>query len=688
MKICSIKTNNPNKNLSFKAGVTNLYSDFDGTYMPKEYKHDSMVKDTPPINRKEFGDYFDDFKNLLNRIKGKEPEPKLNFSVTTGRNLHEFNYVMQKLRDKGLEVPLPDSLITCNGGDEYFRRKDCDNYFKSSFNRAFLPQDVNNEKRDWVKKLTGWDGDEIRENLRKQIDGAIVLPNNKKRDALLSQISPAKGVHGRITWISDIFKTQRSEEELRNYLEENAKGILDSLQGKEKDDLKWTIGEVAHELTETKNGKHKMVFLEAPTNQCNWTYPGDISLQSKLEKMNPVPKFYASVRQDGNLNFNIAYPWVYEHRKELMDEVETNKPTFQKEYTPGSVGSNVLSEFKLEEKSGEAFNIHGEKTATKSIRPRFKTTGVYLENGGLLDKFHDVQKRAKEILDKNLNDLIIVAGDGKNDIRALDLREYLGNNSSFCWDNLDEIEKLKKLPIISIFVNNKELKDYSPYFKEELYNSDGIVRCIIVDPKKADRPHTLQEAIEIAVNEYAKRNPEFKKNLSAEMLENITKNPKNYPVQAIVTEEEIQQRIKNKLAQTQQPEPTKTDIGAKINKEPEVIKEIKPDDVEKVIKEPEIIKEIKPEKTAPIKAVEEAPTEVIEETIKTKKDKIKKGLKSKKKIMIPLLIVLGLGAAIMYFIKKAKRNPNAKGIINSDFDILTSIKKFFNRGKNASRTTK
>lgn len=450
-------------NISFKAGVTNIYSDFDGTFMPQQFKHDVVVKDQPPLDKKAFQDYFNGLQKLFNKIRGDKIQPKLQFSITTGRNLPEFNYFIQKIKERGLKVPLPDSVITSNGADEYLKNGNTMQFFTDK--KMVLPydeDDVNMEKREWIKKVSGgWDGDKIRENI---------------------------------------------------------KNILK---------------------------KNKYTFLEAPTNQCTWSYPGNISLQSYLEKMFPIPQIYASIRKDGNLNFHIALPWVKEHRPEFQNEVET--------VDSGQKTSHISSEIKksfekaenlgipaIFEKYHDVFNIHGEKTSAIIVRPTLKVSDKFLEHGGVLDKFHDIERRAKEIVDKGLNDLVIVAGDDNNDIKALDLRNYLTDAQNFDWNDKEKIEELKKLPIISIFIKhpNKDITLtanqnkilYKPYDMEKMLNADGIVRHIVVDETNPQRPHTLKEAIEIAITEYAKRNAEFRKNLSAEMIEQIRNNSKNHSI--------------------------------------------------------------------------------------------------------------------------------------------------------------
>ena len=101
--------------LHFGAGNTKIFSDFDGTFMPKEYNHDVICNNSSPVNEDEFSSYFGEFKQLLAPKENGKKTTEL--TISTGRNLGEFNYYMRKIKDKGLSIPVPDKLIVTNGGD-------------------------------------------------------------------------------------------------------------------------------------------------------------------------------------------------------------------------------------------------------------------------------------------------------------------------------------------------------------------------------------------------------------------------------------------------------------------------------------------------------------------------------------------------------------------------------------------
>ena len=127
MKISAIQNvSNRNTKPLFKAGVTDFFSDFDGTFMPHKYRHDVFCNNSPSSPRKEFlesgkkdfQEYFDSFGEFLDTLRGKESK-KLSFTITSGRNRPEFNYYLQRIRQDGLSIPIPDQLEIRNGGEIY-----------------------------------------------------------------------------------------------------------------------------------------------------------------------------------------------------------------------------------------------------------------------------------------------------------------------------------------------------------------------------------------------------------------------------------------------------------------------------------------------------------------------------------------------------------------------------------------
>jgi hydroxymethylpyrimidine pyrophosphatase-like HAD family hydrolase len=96
--------------VTFGAGKTTLYSDFDGTYMP--FSHKNVCKKDGIVDRDSFDRVFVDFKQFSDK-KGE----KFSFNITSGRNLYEFLYFLDCLKKKDLNVPLPSKVISSNGAD-------------------------------------------------------------------------------------------------------------------------------------------------------------------------------------------------------------------------------------------------------------------------------------------------------------------------------------------------------------------------------------------------------------------------------------------------------------------------------------------------------------------------------------------------------------------------------------------
>ncbi len=109
--------------ICFRAGKVHLYSDFDGTYLPVAKEE---LKQKTNIN---LDVYCRENSELLEKTKGN-----LDFHISTGRNFDSFFKMMEFLKQKNIHLPLPDSLITENGSDEFIKTgSDKDFYEKDIF---------------------------------------------------------------------------------------------------------------------------------------------------------------------------------------------------------------------------------------------------------------------------------------------------------------------------------------------------------------------------------------------------------------------------------------------------------------------------------------------------------------------------------------------------------------------------
>lgn len=436
MEISSIQNlNNKNTNASFKAGVTKIYSDFDGTFMPYEYRHDVFCNNSQDSPRHEFlkngkesfQNYFNSFADFLNKLKGKD-DKKLLFTITTGRNLPEYNYFIKRIKEDGLKIPLPDQLITRNGGDIYTKRTDTEDFFTSNKKKAFLKSNVVTSKRKEIKKITnGWDGNLIKKTIK------------------------------------NFFQTKTND----------------------------------------------CTVFEADTDGV--FYADGMHFDSKRKKLNPIPENYVALKDNGNLEFHLLFPYANSDKTILT---ETQNALSQR------IDKNGIK-FITNAYSPKNENGYGEIIISPAI------------DGKKLNKVFDTKKAVNDIINKNSNDLVIVAGNDPNDMRMLNLFEYIdleNNEDITCEKNL---EKIYKLPLIAIYIDNSiyqtnENTEKTKKTIEELkkhFNSDGNTRFIHVIPNNTEgKPQNLLEGIQLAINEYAKRNPEFAKNLSTEIQEFIKTN--------------------------------------------------------------------------------------------------------------------------------------------------------------------
>lgn len=410
MKISHIN----NGNVNFTAGKTKILSDFDGTFMPKEFEHDVICNDNPPVDKDAFGAYFDKFKEFFE--KQNNDKKKTELTISTGRNLYEFNYYMKKIKEKGLSIPNPDKLIITNGGDEFLKQGE--DYFTVEKESMFAPCCVNHDKREQLKKfIVSYDPYRVLDQTKAFL---LSLPNLP-------------------------------------------------------------------------------MLIEPKTHQGMYGYKDNMTLQEKVEEEGDITN-YVSMRDDGAYQIRLTAPLEsenLENLKKVSDELVR-------------LGYDV--DCTVEERDSETC-VNTDSDPKKwdlgtSIDIKPTTSGKVK----VLDKYHHAKLMADEIVENNLDDLVVVAGDGENDLMMLNLSNYIdsmGDFSEFTDSKFEE--EVAKLPIVSIFVRNSSSLDDKIFEYEKVFNFDGKKRFIIVDKGNPERPQTLYEAIELAQNEYAMRNKEFEK---------------------------------------------------------------------------------------------------------------------------------------------------------------------------------
>jgi hypothetical protein len=520
LKISAIQSQKVNNKISFTSGVTNLYSDFDGTYMPREYRHDAFCKEGSPerINfvtkgKEPFQNHFDKFKQFLIIAKGTNKD-KFNFAITSGRNRFEYNYYMQKIRSDGLNIPLPDKLIVNNGGDVYSQSNGKD-FFASTIAEPFEINNYSQEKRDIIKKLAnGWDGNKIRKIINETTSDMYCGDKIKEAENFSHLTGFSGNINQAIEECDKLIHSQMSKDEIRIYIQNLATDLKTQIAKSPElqkeygtiDDINWKLGELAYRLDNMRNQKPQV--FETLTD--GYFYGGK-ELSHQVKEMNLQSSPFVAIREDGNLGFHLSLSKNLCNAQQIQDTV--NKLSLNlKDYKP-------------------FINIHEKKDG------KFGEITILPKIGKEpLDKIIDPKLTMQKIVQQNSNDLVITAGDSANDLKMINLLEYLENpTEGFSKENLKGIYKL---PVIAIYVDNTEKGkplnstnfDISISKIDDYFNSDGNVHFIHVDPNNPKKPQTLQEAVQVAIKEFSKRNKTFKDNLPEQMKRLIAQMDYEYPI--------------------------------------------------------------------------------------------------------------------------------------------------------------
>ena len=254
------------------------------------------------------------------------------------------------------------------------------------------------------------------------------------------------------------------------------------------------------------------ILENIPTTRSKREYGDGLSLQAALERLGMTKNDdFVAFSDDGELGVRISVNKNNKEKSEnLLDRVKraiTNAEISRK-LQKGSYG-------------GKEFEI----------KPQ------------LIDKLEDTRKLVREILENQTNDLVIVAGDGENDLKMLDIGEYRNQDSK------------EDIPIVAIYVDNRsedERKERNSEInlflsRSKYYNRAERLKFIHVDQQDPAKPNTLEDALKIAICNYAKYNDAFRKNLSPEMQKMVEEYDYSYFVGAQIEEKNDQQIIDNKI---------------------------------------------------------------------------------------------------------------------------------------------
>ena len=138
-------------------GKVFLFADFDGTFMP--FSHESVCTDHSKFPKEEFSRYFGLFSEFL-----KKNENRLELIVTTGRNLPKFMAFVEHIKRNEAYIPLPKKVIVNNGGDIY-QSNNPEKFFACGYAEYSIYNQDAQKKRAEIKKLTGWDGSDIKNKI-------------------------------------------------------------------------------------------------------------------------------------------------------------------------------------------------------------------------------------------------------------------------------------------------------------------------------------------------------------------------------------------------------------------------------------------------------------------------------------------------------------------------------------------
>ena len=420
---------NNTKYVSFKAGKTHVFSDFDRTFLPSS-QHD-FTKNFDKKYVDTLKKYFSNFKEFLEQTK-----EGLKFTITTGRTFGEFLTMAEISRNRGYAMPLPDSLIVKNGSDEHIRTGTDENFYNGG-NFPFKYEVTNKDKEEKIKKASGWDGITVQQILKKVFESHHL------------RIVEADSEHGAGSYGT------------RSLFSENK--------------LPYEVGQIYF-----------------GSDKADWS---------------------VGLRKDGNLKTFIAYPIDMEQvqeRQEALADIRTEiKSALEQNGIAYVTGKNGPSE-----KNGRHCD---------SYTPNISALGY----NDTLNKDFDTREAVKSAI-KN-NDLVIVAGDGINDLEMLNPISYLKDNApQTLIDKYKSDIFYNSETLIQALDSDKDLADFFlkiPFTGIIVKQEDNSTDLQILEPFTNGRykkiivvnQGELQNGIQEAIKLYSAQNSEYKSELSSDV---------------------------------------------------------------------------------------------------------------------------------------------------------------------------
>ncbi len=453
MKINGVENKYINPN--FQAGKVRVFADFDKTFLPASHKDFKSKLDSQFVNF--LKNYFKDFKTFLNRTKDE-----LKFTITTGRTFGEFLTMAEISRNRGFQMPLPDSFIAKNGSDEYIKNGTDEDFYNGG-DFPFKYDNVNAEKVENIKKLTNWDGPAIKEKLKTLFESYNLRIVNAD-----------------------------SEHSPNDYGERSL----------------FTNDKLPYETDKIFQG----------TDKADWV---------------------VGLRNDGNLKLFITYPFDMFKSDERRDAYKYFSDGIDKIFNELNI-KNVVKKVVTNPKEC------GQRPWVSYAPKVIDNLGNSSETG--LDKIYDVKEAIK--LAKTNNDLVIAAGDSRNDAAMLNPGLYLKKPIDDPEQLIlklntdpDVAKEFLELPFVSIVVKeHKSIDSFSEIIKH--FSSGKYQKIIVVESGQ------LEKGIKDAIRLYSEQNQSYKEKLNKDL------------------NEVIETKVKEEDKPQKEPENNKTDSEDKSNNPP------------------------------------------------------------------------------------------------------------------------
>lgn len=208
MKISNIITNNIYRQ-SFKAGVTSLYSDYDGTFMPYSREQicgEDLAPSSPEVDI--FNKMYFSLKQLFNTDKDK-----FNFIITTGRNRDSYSEISNKIKEHPyLNILHPTKLITRDGAGVY-KLQDSEEFVYENIKQNFPKWDKKQIQTDVKEFLSKDQGIKCCSDFKAFMNNA---DNKNYTSCFISECDQDDAVEILFT---NIENNSNKENEIKNYLE-------------------------------------------------------------------------------------------------------------------------------------------------------------------------------------------------------------------------------------------------------------------------------------------------------------------------------------------------------------------------------------------------------------------------------------------------------------------------------------